>query len=206
VADFVKRGGVIEKLPKQPTPPPKVTAAPKTQATPPAGYGDVYEQTGVSTTPNPGGKAEKVKAVIGKVTHATVEVLQRNPEVLQRLAKEAGGTNIFNKQLPNGLIPEYQIQHPDYPAQKRPRIDRLWRQGKTIFEIKPGTMVDGKLVPTKEGLRGEAQGKQYAEWLNKYDDPPPGGGRWESEVLLYDQDAMQKFLEGIGYLPKPGKK
>jgi hypothetical protein len=42
--------------------------------------------------------------------------------------------------------------------------------------------------------------------LNKYDDPPPGGGRWESEVLLYDQDAMQKFLEGIGYLPKPGKK
>jgi hypothetical protein len=192
VEDYVKAGKEITYGPKVPAPDPKITAAPKQEAPLPEGYGDLGEQTGTSTRTTPGGRQEKVPTAIGKWTDKNAELLQNDPTVLKRLAEEAGTTKIFNKRLPNPeeLIPEYRVPHPDYPVQGKPRIDRLWRRGKTIIEIKPNT---------KSALRGEPQARQYAEWMDEHD-PLPNGEKWKWEVYEYDQAAMETFLRGIGIL------
>jgi hypothetical protein len=92
---------------------------------------------------------------------------------------------------PEELRPEYEVPHPDYPAQGKPRIDRLWRKGKTIIEIKPNT---------ESALRGKPQAQQYAEWMDKYE-PLPNGEKWNWEVYEYDQNRMVEFLRDIGVLP-----
>jgi Domain of unknown function (DUF4157) len=192
VEDYVKSGKEITYGPKVPAPDPNITAAPKHDAPLPEGYGDLGEQTGISTRTTPGGRQEKVPTAIGKWTDKNAELLQNDPTVLKRLAAEAGTSKIFNKTLPNPeeLIPEYKVPHPDYPAQEKPRIDRLWRRGKTIIEIKPNT---------KSALRGEPQARQYAEWMNDHD-PLPNGEKWKWEVYEYDQAAMETFLRAIGVL------
>jgi hypothetical protein len=191
------KGAAPAGKPKPVTEDRPITASPKTGPTAPEGREDVLEQPGVNVTSTPGGKPQKVKAEVGTWTHRNAELLQKDPTILKRLAKETGKTKVFNKPLPDDLVPEYQIPHPDYPAGQRPRIDRLWREGNTIYEIKPNT---------GSAARGEAQGRQYVEWMEKYGEPPPGGGKWKSEVIEYDQAAMESFLEGIGVLPpQPSK-
>ncbi|HLM55850.1 MAG TPA: DUF4157 domain-containing protein [Pyrinomonadaceae bacterium] len=138
----------------------------------------------------PGGGQQKVATEVGNWAHKYAELLQRNPEVLKRLAKETGGSKIFNKKLPDGLVAEHKIPHPHYADPKKPRIDRLWRKEETIFEIKPNTL---------SAERGKFQAQQYAEWMDKFE-PLPDGRKWKSEVIEYDQAAMEKFLRGIGVL------
>lgn len=157
----------------------------------PEGHGDLPEKHGDTKTSTPGGKAEKTKTFVGKEAHSLAEILQNDPQVIERLIRETGGANIFNRQLPPGMVPEYRIPHPDFPGRK-PSIDRLWREGNTIFEIKPDTM------PAAKGL---TQARQYADWMQRYGELPPGGGRWNVEVITYDQAALEKFLRAIGKLP-----
>jgi hypothetical protein len=157
----------------------------------PEGHGDLAEKHGDTKTPTPGGKAESTAAAVGKDAHSLAEILQNDPQVIERLIRETGSANIFNRRLPEGMIPEYTIPHPDFPGRK-PRIDRLWRQGETIFEIKPNTM------PAAKGL---TQAQEYANWMQRYGELPPSGGRWNIEVITYDQAALTRFFRAIGKLP-----
>ncbi len=90
------------------------------------------------------------------------------------------------------MLPEYTIPHPHLPAGQRPRIDRLWREGDTIYEIKPNTGSAGK---------GIVQAQQYAEWMDKYGELPPGGGKWKWKVVEYDQAKVLTYFRSIGILP-----
>ncbi len=91
------------------------------------------------------------------------------------------------------MEPEFKINHPDFPA-RNPRIDRLWRKGNTIFEIKPNA--EGST------MKGLVQTKDYADWMVRYSELLPGGGVWQIEVITYDQAKMEQFLRGIGKLPR----
>jgi len=188
--EFEEGGGKIKKIspiePREST----ITAAPKDQHVPPEGFEDIFDEPGMSKTGTPGGRAENPKTFSGKFADKYAEHLQRNPEILADLAQRTGGTKIFNKKLPEGLVPEHSIPHPHYPPGMKPRIDRLWRRGETIFEIKPNT---------RSAERGVVQAKQYAEWMDKYE-PLDGGRKWKSVVVEYDQALLMRYLEEIGML------
>jgi hypothetical protein len=161
----------------------------------PAGHEDLPEKHGESRTPSPGGKAESVRRYTGKEVHDMIEILLRDPEVMKRLLAETGSKTwrgIFSARLPEGLVPEFEIPHPDFP--RKPRIDRLWRKGDTIFEIKPNT------PGSRE--RGLIQADQYARWMMKYGELPHNGRKWKIRVITYNQAKMIKFLRAIGKLPQ----
>jgi hypothetical protein len=158
----------------------------------PEGFEDLPEQTGAGERGTAGGRGEKPKTAAGKFAHEHAELLQKNPEILEDLRHRTGRSKIFDTELPEGLQPEYAVIHKDYPPGMRPRIDRLWRKGDTIFEIKPNTFAAEK---------GEAQVQQYAEWMDRFE-PLPKGEKWKWKVVQYDQTLLQKYLEEIGWLPK----
>ncbi len=196
--------GQEEPVPAQQLPPPKVKKPTKGPLDPnsppkqfedmpeqlPEGYEDLPDKHGDAKRPSPGGKQEKPKAFAGKEAHKLAEILQNDPQVLARLRAETGAGDIFSRKLPEGMEPEFKINHPDFPGRK-PSIDRLWRKGDTIFEIKPDTM------PAAKGL---TQARQYADWMEKYGELPPGGGKWKVEVITYDQKRLITFLRKIGSL------
>jgi hypothetical protein len=161
----------------------------------PEGHGDLFEQPGMEKSPTPGGRPEKPRTEAGKYIHKHAEIFQNDPKLLDDLIKKTGDARIFSERLPEGMVPEYTIPHPDLPVGRRPRIDRLWRKGDTIYELKPNT---------ESALKGEVQAQQYAEWMNKYDlEKPPGGWKWK--VVEYDQQKVLNYFEDIGILPKPPK-
>jgi hypothetical protein len=158
---------------------------------PPAGYEDLFESTGISETKTPGGRAESAKTFTGKFVDRNLELLQNDPTILDDIAKQGfGATPIFSEQLPLGLIPEHPIPHPNMPTP--PRIDRLWRSGETIFELKPNTAA---------ALKGEVQAQQYAAWMDRFGEPLPGGRKWQFRVVTYDQARLMGYLRSRGVLP-----
>jgi hypothetical protein len=159
----------------------------------PEGFEDLPEQTGAGERGTAGGRGEKPKTAAGKFAHEHAELLQKNPEILRDLQRRTGQSKVFDTELPEGLQPEYAVIHRDYPPGMRPRIDRLWRKGDTIFEIKPNTFAAEK---------GEAQVQQYAEWMDRFE-PLPRGQKWKWKLVQYDQSLLKTYLEEMGWLAKP---
>ena len=71
------------------------------------------------------------------------------------------------------------------------RIDRPDWEKTEVIEIKLDTSYWRK--------QGQIEGKQYAEWMNKYR-PRTDGKLWKPNVVHYDLDSVVKFLKEIGYL------
>jgi hypothetical protein len=192
IADFVKRGGVVKEVKKGPEPK-TVTAVPKSGPTTPEGFGDIFEQTDVSETKTPGGKAPKQRTEAGQFAHQYYEKVDDMMMDFTRSAEQ------FVEEVPRGpgVKKEFAIDHPDYPKGRQPRIDRLDWENAEIYEIKPDT--------PEWIAKGKAQAQQYAEWMNKYH-KRADGKVWKvgknGGVITYDQGALLNFLKSKGYLPK----
>jgi hypothetical protein len=124
-----------------------------------------------------------------------IDILLRDKEVLARLLAVTNSKTwrgIFSARLPEGLTAEVEIPHPDFPGRK-PRIDRLWRQGDTIFEIKPNT--------PGSRMKGSIQAQQYVDWMWRHGELSSKGGKFKFKVITYNQAKMIQFLRAIGKLP-----
>jgi hypothetical protein len=158
---------------------------------PPAGAEDLFEQPGMNQTKTPGGKPENPKTFTGKFVDRNIELLQNDPKILEDMARRGfGGKKIFSQDLPTGLEAEFRIPHKKFPPGQEPRIDRLWRKGDTIFELKPNT---------KAAELGEGQAKTYAELMDRVEPLKPPA-KWKSVVVTYDQTALMEYLRSIGVL------
>jgi hypothetical protein len=179
------------------TPPPPtrvkpdpVTARPTSRPTPPEGSGDIFEQTGISETKSPGGKAPKEKTEAGLMAHKYYENVD---DMIQDFAANA---DKYIEDVPRGphVKKEFTIEH---PAGRKPRIDRLDEKNAKIYEIKPNT--------PESIAKGRAQAQQYAEWMNRYH-KRADGKVWEvgenGGVITYNQNALLNFLKAKGYLAK----
>lgn len=164
------------------------TAAPKKGPDQPPGFEDLVPEGHGQVKGSPGGRQPGPKTTGGTYAHEYFEDLPKmSRDNIDRMFPE--GT------LPPGLEKEVQVPHPDWPAGRKPRIDRLDRATGEIIEIGPDHLYDQKLV--------EAQ--QYAEWMNKYADPPANGGRWwAGPPRTYNQATLLAYLREIGVLPKLG--
>ena len=159
------------------------------------GHLGAEDRPALGNNKSPGGKPQPEKAELGNFAHSQfAEIMQQDPEVMARIIKETGTLQIFDKPLPNGMIAEYRVGHP-FLEKPNMRIDRLWREGGTIYEIKP-------LSGSNWASRGPVQGQQYAEWLERHGELAPGGKPWKVETIGYYPDRLKTFLQGIGYLPK----
>jgi hypothetical protein len=161
------------------------TARPQGGSRPPRGYEDILEQPGMTERRKPGGAPSPEKAEVGKFAH---ENFERLGDVMKGRAEEF----IPPSKLKPGLPKEVEVPHPDYPPGKRPRIDRLDSGAGEVIEIKPDTPYWRK--------QGQVEAQQYAEWMNKYGDPPASGGQWKPKVVFYDLPTLRDFLKKIGYL------
>ncbi|MFA4902815.1 MAG: DUF4157 domain-containing protein [Desulfobaccales bacterium] len=169
---------------------PEITAQPKQGPRPPEGYEDIYEGVGMSERKSIGTKAVREETEAGLFAHERLEQLE---ELMQDFNKSA---DKYVDNIPKGdhIKPEFQIEHPDFPSGRKPRVDRLdWKEAK-IYEIKPNNPYWIN--------KGKVQGQQYAEWMNKFH-TRTDGKRWTfGGVITYDQDALMKFLHDIKYFPK----
>jgi hypothetical protein len=180
-----KKGGLAAKKKDKPR---QVTAAPKTGPRPPESFDDIFELTGVSERKSPGTTRVDPHAETGLFAHKHFKSLE---DLFEEFNKDAAK---YVDEYPKGghIEPEFQIEHPDYPPNRKPRVDLLDWDNAKIFEIKPRSKYWIQ--------KGKVQAKQYAEWMNKYH-KRADGRLWEvGGVLTYDKDALMAWLTDKGYL------
>lgn len=139
---------------------------------------DILESPEIQARKPMGGKVPDPFEV-GNFAHAMFE----------KLDGMIGGVRITSEDLPPGCIKEFTIPDMRLPFEKRPRIDRLFRSGETIYEIKPAS----------QKVRGDAQARGYVELMNRFE-PLPEGRKWQYKTVTYDEARVKQFLIDKGVL------
>jgi hypothetical protein len=204
IDEFLKRGRKIETLPAVDPMKPKVERTPvnpKSPAPAPEGFEDLFESgdVGVRKASQRGKRGpkdaegdihgrEKDKTVAGNVAPKYAEVLQKSEIIIDIMKRAGGEKGIFSEPIPKDAVPEYKVPHPDCPADRKPRIDRLVRNDGEIIELKPNHLK----------RQGDLEAQQYAEWVDKHS-PLSGGKKWRWKTITYDQARLLAYLKNIGF-------
>jgi hypothetical protein len=166
----------------------EVTAAPKTGPQPPENFDDVFELVGVSERKPRGAARGRSHTETGVFAHKHFKTLE---DLLKEFNKDAA-KYVDGYPKSGHIEPEFPIEHPYYPPDRKPRVDLLDWDNAKIFEIKPRSEYWIR--------KGKVQAQQYAEWMNKYH-RRVDGKRWEvGGVLTYDKDALMAWLRDKGYI------
>jgi hypothetical protein len=199
IADFVKRGGVInqaEKPPDQNT----VTARPKSGSAPPEGFQDISEQTGVEEREKLiGGTLSREEDLLAaeraRARERGIDVHQYNKELdewaLNRLAK--GDTKISDKLFiderpPSNAKFEYPLADLDIEAGTTYFADAVDFDEGIIYEIKSD-------APGQAELGQSKLDRVYKPLMEK---KHPRVGGWKTKIVRYSREVAEQLLYGSG--------
>lgn len=193
-----KRAGKIQKLPpgkgtktvKKTRP--EVTAAPKNEPVVPIGFEDIFEMVHTSERTTIGSRQVNPETEAGLFGHEHFSDLE---DMFNKFNMDA---RKYVDKLPAGRLDwKFRIRAPGYDPGREPRPDLVCWDTAKVYEIKPNSKY--------WIMKGEAQLKQYVEWMNRYHQRPDGKLWKAGGIITYNQEVLLRWLRDIGYLPKTEK-